>query len=268
MRHRLFSGLLVAIVFAAPGLAQTSSPEPVQINPPTARRAETPSPNATAESLEERGDSLKAEKAFLDALDFYRAAIKKKPDSASLYNKAGITELMIQRFREAGKDFNHAIKIDQKFADAYNNLGVIFYLQKKYGKAVKQYQKAISLRSDAASFYSNLGSAYFSKKEFDKAILAYNEAVKLEPDIFERTSRNGVTAHMSSPEDRAHFDYVLARLFAKEGNADRSLQYLRKALEDGYKAIDDVYKDNEFAALRKDPRFTELMSARPPSIPE
>jgi tetratricopeptide (TPR) repeat protein len=268
MRRRLLSGLLIAVVHAASASTQTSSPERVQVNPPTVRRAEIPSPNATAESLEQRGDTLKAEKAFLDALDFYRAAIKKRPDNASLYNKAGITELMIQRFREAGKDFNHAIKLDRRFADACNNLGVIYYLQKKYGKAIKQYEKAISLRSDAASFYSNLGSAYFSKKEFEKAMIAYNEAVKLEPDIFERTSRNGITAHMSSPEDRAHFDYVLAKLFAKEGNADRSLQYLRKALEDGYKAIDDVYKDNEFAALRKDPRFTELMSARPPGIPE
>jgi tetratricopeptide (TPR) repeat protein len=268
MHHRLLSGLLITVVYPASASGQTSSPERVQVNPPTVRRAEIPAANATAESLEQRGDSLKADKAFLDALDFYRAALKKKPDSASVYNKAGITELMLQRFREAAKDFRRAVKIDKKFADAYNNLGVIYYLQKKYGKAVKQYEKAINLRSDAASFYSNLGSAYFSKKEFDKAILAYNQAVKLEPDIFERTSRNGVTAHMSSPEDRAHFDYVLAKLFAREGNADRSLQYLRKAMEDGYKAIDDVYKDNEFAALRKDPRFTELMSARPPAIPE
>jgi tetratricopeptide (TPR) repeat protein len=266
MRHRVLSGLLAAMV--VPAWPQSSPPERVQINPPTARRVEPPSPNATAETLEQRGDALKGEKSFLDALDYYRAALTKKPTDASLYNKAGITELMIQRYKEASKDFNRAIKNDRQMADAYNNLGVIYYLQKKYGKAVKQYQKAISLRSDAASFYSNLGSAYFSKKELDKAVAAYNQAVKLEPDIFERSSRNGVTAHMSSPEDRAHFDYVLARLFAKEGNADRSLQYLRKAMEDGYKKIDDVYKDNEFAALRKDPRFTELMSARPPGIPE
>jgi tetratricopeptide (TPR) repeat protein len=267
MHHRGLSGLLIALAFSGPTWPQASSPERVQINP-LARRVEAPSPNATAENLEQRGDVLKGEKLFLDALDYYRAALKKKPDDAAVYNKAGITELMIQRYKDASRDFSRAIKYDRQMADAYNNLGVIYYLQKKYGKAVKQYEKAISLRSDAASFYSNLGSAYFSKKELEKAVAAYNQAVKLEPDIFERSSRNGVTAHMSSPEDRAHFDYVLARLFAKEGNADRSLQYLRKAMEDGYKKIDDVYKDNEFAGLRKDPRFTELMSTRPTAIPE
>jgi len=77
-----------------------------------------------------------------------------------------------------------------------------------------------------------------------------------------------VTAQLASPEDRAHYDYVLAKLYAKTGNLDRSLVYLGRAMEEGYKGINDVYKDQEFAGLRKDPRFTQLMTDRPPAIPE
>lgn len=39
-------------------------------------------------------------------------------------------------------------------------------------------------------------------------------------------------------------------------------------MEEGYKQIDDVYKDPEFEGLRSDGRFTQLMAARPPAIPE
>jgi rubrerythrin len=52
------------------------------------------------------------------------------------------------------------------------------------------------------------------------------------------------------------------------GVTERSLRYLKKAMEDGYKDIANVYKDNEFTELRKDPRFAELMAAKTVPIPE
>jgi hypothetical protein len=73
---------------------------------------------------------------------------------------------------------------------------------------------------------------------------------------------------LSSPEERARYEYVVAKLYAKAGDDERSLHYLRKAMEDGYKDIKNVYKDNEFSTLRKDPRFTELMASKTPAIPE
>src|SRR5436305_10339828 len=102
-------------------------------------------------------------------MDYYRAALANSPHSAPLLNKIGITELMMQRYREAKKSFEQSIKADRKFADAYNNLGVVHYEQKKYGAAVKQYRKAIAIDDTAASFYSNLGAALFSKKEDRKS---------------------------------------------------------------------------------------------------
>jgi tetratricopeptide (TPR) repeat protein len=273
-RQYLFCVLLAAI-FPTPSLLaqihrfdQTRSTEQVEVSSPAVRRAEAPPSDAAPASLEERGDVLRAEKSYLDALDYYRAALAKNRNSAALYNKIGINELQMARFSEARKDFERAIKIDRRFADAHNNLGVIFYLQKRYGAAIKRYEDAIRLREDSASFYSNLGAAYFSKKDYVKASMTYNQALQLDPEIFERTSHSGVLAQMSSPGDRAHFYYVLARLYAQSGITDRSLQYLRRAMEEGYKGIEDVYKDAEFAGLRKDPRFTELMAARPVGIPE
>ena len=41
------------------------------------RNVEPPPNDATAETLEERGDSLRAQKLYLDALDYYRAALAK-----------------------------------------------------------------------------------------------------------------------------------------------------------------------------------------------
>jgi tetratricopeptide (TPR) repeat protein len=244
------------------------------------RHAEAPPEDATPEQLSQRGDELRAEKFYFDARDFYEAALKKsepglekndlgaRKNVAGLYNRLGICDLLLEHWRDAKKNFEKAIKTDRQFADAYNNLGVVEYEQRKYGGAIKRYEQAIRLKSDSASYYSNLGAAYFSKKEYAKAALAYGQALQIDPDVLERTSRAGVSAEIPSPEDRARFDYVMAKLYARMGATDRSLEHLRKAMEEGYKGINEVYKDKEFTALRKDPRFEQLMASRPTAIPE
>ena len=265
-RYRFAWFFLVLSLLAIPAGAQNT--EQLQVGPPPLHRAEPPAPGASAEELEKSGDQLRVDKNFLDAVDYYNAALKKTQNNASLYNKIGICQLMLQRYKDARKSFERAIKADHQHADAYNNLGVIYYQGKNYGKAIKQYDRAIALRDDAASYFSNRGAAYFGKREFDKAAMDYSQAMVIDPDIFERTSRAGVMAQLPSPEDRARYDYVLAKIYAKKGEADRSLHYLKKAMEEGFKDIKDVYKDNEFTELRKDPRFAELMAAKTPAIQE
>lgn len=248
--------------------AQISHPDQVQIKPPLLRVIDPPSPDATVADLEARGDELHVSKLYFDAIDYYRAALAKSPNNAEILNKVCRTQLLMTRWNDAKKSCEQSIKADRKFADPYSNLGVALYEERKYHAAIKQYDKAIALDDTSAAFFSNLGAALFSKKEFDKAVTAYQRAVQLDPDVFERTSRGGVQAQLPGPEDRAHYDYTVAKLYAKMGFSDRSLEYLRKAMEEGYKDFKNVYKDQEFAELRKDKRFTELVATKIPTLPD
>ena len=258
--------VVVLLISSTAALAQVSHSDQVQVAPPLVRAIEPPSPDATAAHLEQQADQLRAQKLYLDALDYYGAALAKQPHDARLLNKIGITELMMQRYKESRKSFERAIRDDRQYADAYNNLGVVLYENKKYRAAVKEYQKAILHDDTSASFYSNLGAAYFSRKDFDAGVNAYRQALELDPDVFDRTSRSGVQAQLPSPEDRARYDYTVAKLYAKMGRPDQSLEYLRKAMEAGYKNMKDVYKDSDFAQLRKDRRFAELMASKTTAI--
>jgi tetratricopeptide (TPR) repeat protein len=246
--------------------AQISRSEQVQIGPPLLASVDAPAKDATVAQLDARGDELRMQKLYLDALDYYRAALAKDPKSAGLLNKIGVTQLMMQRYREAKKSFEQSIKANHEFANAYNNLGVVMYEDKKFNAAVKEYRRAIAIDGSSASFFSNLGAALFCKKEFEPAIQAYEHAIEIDPDVFARSSRGGVQAQLPSPEDRARYDYTLAKLYAKKGFSEQSLEYLRKAMEEGYKEFSDVYKDTEFAELRKDKRFTELVATKTPTL--
>lgn len=235
--------------------------------PPQLRRIEPPSPNMSEAQLELRADVLRAEKFYADSVDYYQAAIHKSSDPAQLYNKEGISELLMLHYSEAKHMFQHAMKYDRHYPEATNNLGVVYYNERNYGRAIKYYRKAIELNNASASFHSNLGTAYFAKKKYDKATKEYATALSLDPEIFDRRSQSGVTAHMSSPEDRARYEYVLAKMFATRGDADHCLLYLKKAMEEGYKVAENFEKDREFAGFRKDPRFITLLQNAPAPLP-
>lgn len=257
--------LILLVTLSAP--AQAQNLEQLEVGPPPLHRAEPPAPGASARDLESRGDDLQAEKFYLDALDYYQAALGKEPRNAVLINKVGMDQLLLRRLKQAQKSFDHAIKVDQKYANAYANLAVVYYEQASYGKSLRYYDRAIELDSSQAVFYNNRAASLFARKDYVKAMADYSKALQLDPEFFERALRGGgVQAKLPSPDDMAHYDYILAKLFAMSGSTDRSLHYLKKSMEEGYRDIKNVYKDSEFSALRKDPRFAELMAAKTVAI--
>ena len=245
-----------AIAAASPALEQ----QPQTTAPPLVSLT-----SGTPQELEKQGDQLRAQKRYLDAIDYYNAAIKLQP-TALLWNKEGISLLFLTRSKEAQKCFEQALKLDKNSAEALNNLGFVEQMKKNYGKAIKYYSKALAARPNSATFHYNMGSAYFAKHDFAKATQEYRTAYQIDADIFQRVSKTGIMAQTSSPEDRAAFSFMVAKMYAQAGDFERSLEYLRKAMEEGYKGINKVYTDSEFASLRTDPRFADLMAQKPPTL--
>jgi tetratricopeptide (TPR) repeat protein len=227
-------------------------------------RVPPPQENATAAELEAQGDDLRAQKAFLDAMDYYHAAVKKQ-ESAVLHNKIGMCLLQLRRDSESRKEFERAIHLDKNYPEAYNNLGALYYNSRKYGSAVKEYKKAIKLHDANAAFHTNLGYAYFAQKDFDHASREYQRAIHIDPEIFQRQSSGaGVSVRLVSSNDLGHFHYVMAQMYGQQGDLQHCRYYLSKANEEGY-PIRDALHDNVFAVLRKDPNFiTFVRSLKPP----
>jgi pentatricopeptide repeat protein len=64
-------------------------------------------------------------------------------------------------------------------------------------------------------------------------------------------------------EERARFHYSLAKIYAKDGRTDLALQYLRRALEEGFRDKKKLEEDPEFTAMREMPEFKELLALEP-----
>jgi tetratricopeptide (TPR) repeat protein len=232
---------------------QNNNKEPQKVE-----RVAPPSPTASARDLEDGGDLLRAQKNYLDAIDYYRAGLTKS-DSAVLHNKIGICLIQLQRFGESKKEFERSVKLDGSYAEAHNNLGAADYQLRRFGAAIREYKRAIKLNDQSAHFYSNLGSAYFSRKEFDKATREYQHALQLDPFIFDPQAGGGVSVKLATQGDRAYFHYMIAKMYGVRGDEEHCRLYLSKANEAGYPYVKDALKDGEFAQMRKDPGFVAFV---------
>jgi tetratricopeptide (TPR) repeat protein len=223
---------------------------------PIGAAAPTPLPKLTPEM---RGDIYMARKMFREAIDKFREC----PPSASTTNKIGIAFHQLLQLDQAKKNYEAAVKLDPKFSQAINNLGTVYYSQKNYGKAMKCYRKALKLTPSSASIWVNLGSGYFAKHNLKRAAECYDKAMELDPMVFEHRSSYGTLLQERSVDDRAKFHLYLAKAYAQRGEKDKALVYLRKALEEGLKERKKIPEMPEFASLRTDQAFKDLLIQDP-----
>lgn len=211
-----------------------------------------------SKTAELKGDLARVRKDYVAAIDYYRTALRTDKTNATLYNKLGVAELKLGNIRGARKDFSQAIKYDSKHVDALNNLGALNCLEKRYKPATKYLKQALALDETRAVIHINLAESWFGQGKIDWAMTEYARALELDPDILSPQS-DGVIARVSTPEQRARISYLIAKAYAKRGNLDGALDYLKRAKEDHFPELAKVYSDQEFAGLWKDPRLAQII---------
>jgi tetratricopeptide (TPR) repeat protein len=219
----------------------------------------------TVAELGKAGDEFRAQKDYRQAIVYFQAALRKDPKNAALYNKLGLANLQNGDLRSARAAFQKSAKLNPKYAEALNNVGAVDFKQNNLGSAAKYFKKALALEETRATFHVNLGAAWFGQNKVDRALSEYTRALELDPEVLSSSSRAGVVAQISSPEERARYSYMLAKIYARRGNVEDCLRCLRKAKEEGYRDMANVYKDEEFASLRHDTRLSEVV---PPPAPK
>jgi tetratricopeptide (TPR) repeat protein len=219
--------------------------------------AEAPKPPL---SVETRGDIFMARKMYREAIDVFREDKSKDP---VVLNKIGIAYHQMQQLDNARKSYEQAVRLKPDYAEAINNLGTVYYAKKSFGKSIRYYQRALKYAPKSASIYSNLGTAYFARKKYKEAMETYQIALKLDPNVFENHGSYGVLLEERNVEERAKFHFHMAKLYAQGGRNDLALQYLRKALEEGFKDKKKIEEDPDFQAMRDLPEFKEVLALEP-----
>ncbi len=236
-------------------------------------------------------------KDYQGALACFVKAIKKKPEFAKPYNKAGLSYAAMNNFDQAILMYKEAVIADPNCAEAYYNMAVGYELEQKPALAVKNYTKAMDLNNDTHIFVrASLNLAMLDREEAEKtknrskdddAITLLRNASIYEPDFAELYNEAGLVYLDTEFYDKAveqfqkalekdqHYSEAsvnLAVAYEKKGNIARALNQSEAALKldqnfpgaqynYGNMCILDGYYDKAIAHLTRatelNPKFAE-----------
>jgi tetratricopeptide (TPR) repeat protein len=251
-----FSGKKTWLAVAMLSFATTSQLLAAQALPRPSQTASVPERKILERPADEmKGDILMARGEYVAAIGAYQAI---NSSSAIVWNKIGMAYHHLFALDEARIAYLKALAINSRYAPAANNLAAVYYAQGNLGQAEHFYKRALKYTSEDATIYCNLGTAYFAEKKYNKGKKEYRKAFSLDHQVFTPDGAALVQA-ASSREQRIALNYYLAQTYAQAGEQEQALNFLRKAMDEGFNDRKRLSEDKEFAELRATPKFHELL---------
>ena len=144
------------------------------------------------------------------ALHHATEMLEKFPNSAILYNLAGLSNKGLMRFNAAIDSYKQALKVKPNYAEAYNNMGNAQNRKGDLDSSIDNYKQALRVKSDFAEAYNNMGIAQSGKGDLDAAIGSYNSAIKIKPDYAEAYNNMGISLNGKGESRAAIVSYKQA----------------------------------------------------------
>ena len=202
---------------------------------------------------EKRADILMARKMYREAVEVYKAGAAGFGDH--LEQDRHRLSPDVADWNAAKKYYEKAIKIDSEVRRGHQQSGHGILLPEELSQG---HQPVLPAGAEA---FAGLGfdlqqpghRRYFARKKYKEAAEAYQTALSLDQDVFEHHSTYGVLLEERSVRSAPSFTTTWRSTYAKAGQNERALQYIRKALEEGFK---DKKKLMEDPGVRDDLRET------------
>lgn len=188
----------------------------------------------------EKGKKAYTEKAFGEAVKYFKEAAKSSPMEVEPYFRMGISYIELENWKEAEKVFQTALGIDPSDRDCWNDLGFVYNRTGRYDQAIPCFEKTISLAPDIPNPYAHLG--YAQLKKGDKAAAWSNFQL---------------SASRSTDYNKNHF--YLACYYATDDNNSKALESLEMAINKGFADKSWIEEEKALKALRKETQFVLLL---------
>jgi protein O-GlcNAc transferase len=127
------------------------------------------------------------------ALSHSMQMLNQFPNSVTLYNIAGASNVGLMQFDAAIANYVQVLKIKPNCSEAYYHIGLALNGAGDPNAAISSYKRAINIKPDYAEAYNNMGIILSDKGDLDAAIDSYKRAINIKPDYAEAYSNMATT---------------------------------------------------------------------------
>ncbi len=219
---------------------------------------------------------------YLSALPLLEKVAEFNPDSDTTFHNLGSMYYMLGRVEEASRAWSRSVELTPS-AETLSNLGSALFYSGDFSGAAQRYRQAIALAPDNYRYWGNLGEALRflddqapeRKQAFERAIALAEEVVQVNPSEplpramlasyqAQLGSRRAALAYLKplhqTGDQPISVLYYMAMASDMLGMDGLALDALAQAVELGYPPH-LLAMDANFADLRSEPRFTNLLPA-------
>jgi tetratricopeptide (TPR) repeat protein len=207
---------------------------------------------------ERRGDSFFARRLYEDAIIEYKKSITLDRYNASTLNRLGLVYHQSQKLTEAERYYREALKQNSYFLEVLNNIGTVEYARQRYPSALEMYEKALKIRPESPTVLLNMGACLFDLKRYDEAVKATQRAIEIDPKVLDRAGGFGTLIQTSRRSDPM-VSFYYARIYALQGDKERAISYLHRALDEGFTDFGKIKMEPAFAPLAAEEGYVRLM---------
>lgn len=124
-------------------------------------------------------------------------------------------------------------------AEIYFSQGFKYMQAKRYEEAIEEFKKALKDSPDDIRVHYQIAMTYLLSKKYSLCVTHYLECLKQEPK-----------------DPLSH--YNLACAYSLMQDPDNAIKHLALSIENGYKDLEHMEKDEDFDNIRSDPRYQQL----------
>ena len=175
--------------------------------------------------------------------------IKENPKDFQAYLMNGRSLQQLRRFEEAGASFEKAQSLGAEAAGVLMSLGQLRVAEGRFEDATQFFTRAINAGQGGFFVYTQLARAQLGVSRNEEAIQNYEKAFAA-----------------GMPQwARAAAYYNLACAYARVGQKEKAFEALSSAVNEGFTNRNGFETDPDFASLRSEPRFREILARLPKS---